>query len=483
MNFDKYRNKKIGIVGAGPGGLTSGMLLASKGFDVTIFEKADRVGGRNASFDLEGFKFDLGPTFLMLKPILDDVFRESGKDVNNYLTFYDLDPMYELVFKDKKVSISRNHDKTYEEIRKYFSGEEQGFIKLLEREKIRFEKAFNCLKKDYSSIWKLFNLDLIRFIPWLSFPKSMYEELGNYFKSDELKISFTFQSKYIGMSPWDCPAAYMIIPYIEHNFGIYHVKGGLSEISEAMKRVFLEYEGKLLLNTKVKKIQNSDVTLENGENIHFDKVIINADVGYAFKELLDYNDLSHKKFSCSTFMLYLGLDKNPNTAHHTIFFSNDYHQFVDSIFHTKKLNYDISLYVRNASVIDPTLAPDGMYNVYILVPTPNNKANINWEKEANAYRYNVIKKFSEKVGFDVEKHIVTEKVITPQDWEQQYNVFLGATFNLAHTLDQMLYFRPHNKLNPYQYLVGGGTNPGSGLPTIYMSGRIASELITKEFTD
>jgi phytoene desaturase len=151
--------------------------------------------------------------------------------------------MYELVFKDKKVSISRNHDKTYEEIRKYFSGEEQGFIKLLEREKIRFEKAFNCLKKDYSSIWKLFNLDLIRFIPWLSFPKSMYEELGNYFKSDELKISFTFQSKYIGMSPWDCPAAYMIIPYIEHNFGIYHVKGGLSEISEAMKRVFL--------NTKV----------------------------------------------------------------------------------------------------------------------------------------------------------------------------------------------------------------------------------------
>lgn len=476
-------SKKIVIIGAGPGGLTAGMILAHHGFDVEIYEKNGYVGGRNGAIVADGFKFDIGPTFLMLKPVLDEMFNLAGENINNYLEFYELDPMYHLVFKSREIRISNNHNKTREEIKRVFPGEENGFDKLLDREKKRFEAAYPCLQKNYSKFYMLFNSDLIKFLPRLSFPNSMADELNRYFTSDDLKISFTFQSKYLGMSPWECPAAYMIIPYIEHNFGIQHVKGGLSEISEAMKKVFLKKGGKLHLNKEVVDIKKGRITLKDGENVLADEIIINADVGYAYKYLLKTRDLSKKDFSCSTFMLYLGIDRELDLEHHTIFFSDDYRKYVNDIFKEKRVNEDISFYIRNASKLDRTLAPEGCSNIYVLVPVSNNKSKIDWQKEKTAFRNLLLKKMSEKIGVDIEKHIVFEHIITPYDWENEYNVFLGATFNLAHKLNQMLYFRPHNELSEGIYLVGGGTHPGSGLATIYESSRITANIILKKYKD
>jgi phytoene desaturase len=474
------KNNKIIIVGAGPGGLTAGMLLSSKGYDVDIYEKEDKVGGRNGFIESNGFKFDIGPTFLMLKPVLDKIFKESNEDVNKHLTFYDLEPMYNLVFKNKSLKLSRNHKKTREEIKTNFPGEEKGFDLLLKREKKRFDVAYPCLEKDYSKFFNLFNKDLLKFIPKLSFPNSMHTELGKYFKNEDLKMAFTFQSKYLGMSPWNCPAAFMIIPYIEHNFGIYHVKGGLSEISQAMAKVIIKKGGKINLNTPVKKIERKKIILENNEIIKADKIIINADVGYAMKNLLKKKDMKKKDFSCSIFMMYLGISKKVNLDFHTIFFSDDYKKFIENIFTNMKLTDDFSMYIRNASILDKTIAPKNCSNLYVLIPVPNNKSKINWDKIKKEFRDKVIEKIKLKTKIDIKKYIMAEHIITPKDWEEKYNVFLGATFNLAHNLTQMLYFRPHNQLEKDLYLVGGGTHPGSGLPTIYQSGIIASELIQNE---
>jgi len=472
--------KKVAIVGAGPGGLTAGMILAHRGYDVSIYEIKNQVGGRNGTIKKNGFTFDIGPTFLMLKPVLDEMFQEINEDINNYLNFYDLDPMYHLVFKNKSIKISPNHQKTRDEIANKFPGNESGFDKLINREEKRFNVAFPCLKKDYSKFIQLFNKDLFKFLPKLSFPNSMHDELGKYFKDEDLKMAFTFQSKYLGMSPWDCPAAYMIIPYIEHNFGIQHVRGGLSEISEAMNKAFQKKGGKLFLNHEVSDIKKNSITLKNGKQIEADYVINNADAGYALKNLMNHQDLSKKDFSCSTFMLYLGLDIELELEHHTVFFSDDYKSFVDSIFHGKKLNPDISFYVRNASPIDKTLAPEGCSNIYILLPVPNNKSKIDWDIEGPKIRKLLLNKLEEKIGKKIQQHIQTEISINPKEWEEKYNVFLGATFNLGHKLSQMLYFRPHNLLKNGVYLVGGGTNPGSGLATIYESGRIAADIICKK---
>jgi phytoene desaturase len=471
------KGKKVIIVGAGPGGLTAGMILANRGYRVEILEKEARVGGRNGYLEIGGFKFDIGPTFLMLKPILEEVFALAGEQVTDHLKFYELDPMYKLVFKNKSIAMSPDHAKTRADIKKNFPGQELGFDRLLTREKDRFEATYPCLKKDYSHWYKLFNKDLMRFIPKMSFPNSMHTELGKYFSDEDLKMAFTFQSKYLGMSPWQCPAAYMIIPYIEHHYGIQHVEGGLSQISEAMAEVIRQKGGVIKTSTTVAKVEGQVVTLANGKQLKADKVVMNADVGYAYKNLLNKGDMSKKDFSCSTFMLYLGVDQELDWEHHTIYFSDDYKKFVDSVFISKELDDDFSMYIRSASRLDKTLAPKGCSNIYVLVPMPNNKSGLNWDDLKQEFRDKVIAKIKKRTGFDIESHIVVEQVITPLDWERDYNVFLGATFNLAHRLNQMLYFRPHNQIGPDTFLVGGGTHPGSGLPTIYESGRIAADLI------
>lgn len=490
-------DKKVIIIGAGPGGLTAGMILAHEGFDVTIFEKEDKVGGRNAYIEQGGYKFDIGPTFLMMKFVLDEIFQKTGRKSQDYLNFTKLEPMYDLYFVDKKISIYSDDQKMKDEIKRVFPGEEAGLDKFYPKEKKKYEKTYPCLTMDYSTLGKMIGKNLLNAIPYLTLGKSVFQVIGRYFKTDDLKLCFNFQTKYLGMSPWQCPGAFTIIPYVEHAFGIYHVAGGLSEISQAMAQVINEEGGKIELKQKVKKIivENKaakGVELETGEKFYADSVIINADFAHAMANLFDQKSLkkykkeklAKKKFSCSTFMLYLGIDKiYPDLEHHSIFFSKDYKTYVNKIFNEKTISDDISFYIRNSSINDKQVAPNGGSNIYVLVPVPNNKGNINWEKEKNNFRDKVIKIIIERTQMkDLESHIKEELIITPKDWEEEYNVFLGATFNLAHNLMQMLYFRPRNRFEEIKncYLVGGGTHPGSGLPTIYESGRISADLIVKD---
>jgi len=489
------KDRHIAVIGAGPGGLTSAMILARHGYRVSVYEAKPRVGGRNARLSLGPYHFDTGPTFLMMPPILREMFEMAGKKQEDYLDSKPLDPMYQLSFHDLDIFPSSDHGKMRAEIQRLFPGNEAGFGRFLKKEGRRFRLMDPCLRKPYSTLGSLFYKDFIKALPFLSVGKSMYRMLGHYFNEEKLKISFTFQAKYLGMSPWECPAAFTMIPYIEHEYGIDHVTGGLSEISEAMARVVREHGGELFLDTPVKQILTRDrratgLLLENGETIDTDSVVINADFGYAMENLFapgvirKYRPekLQKKLFSCSILMFYLGVDKLYPDTHHNIIITRDYRKNIHEIV-SGVLSDEVSIYVRNASINDPTLAPDGHSAVYVLVPVPNNRSGIAWDRErVDIYREKVLKIIESRTGMkDIRNHIVREKVITPQGWEQDYNVYLGATFNLGHSINQMLYFRPHNQFEEVQdvYLVGGGTHPGSGLPTIYESGRISADLIMK----
>lgn len=488
--------KKIIIIGAGPGGLTAGMILSHRGFEVTIYEKDKKVGGRNQAIELDGFKFDTGPTFLMMKFLLDEVFKESGRDIDDYLRTAPLDPMYRLQFEDKKIDLFWDKQRLKKELKEKIDMPESVYDHFLKKEGQRFKHMYPCLQKSYHRLTNYLDVDLLRAIPYVSFGKSMFDELGNYVPKEEDRMAFSFQSKYLGMSPWECPAAFMIIPFVEHQFGIYHVEGGLSEISEAMSKVIEENGGKIHLKTPVKHLLFEDkkvigIELENGEIDHADETIINADFAYAMEKLTNgkakkYSPekLKKKKYSCSTFMLYLGLDKVYDLEHHTILFSKDYKDYVTKIFKDFELTEDLSIYVRNASINDPTLAPEGKSALYILVPAPNNKSGLDWDNIKDEWRDRVLDIMEDRLKMKgLRESIEVEKIITPKDWEVNYNVYLGATFNLAHSLDQMLYLRPRNKFEAFGncYLVGGGTHPGSGLPTIYESARISSNLISDKY--
>lgn len=302
------------------------------------------------------------------------------------------------------------------------------------------------------------------------------------------------------MSPWESPGAFSILSYIEHAYGVYHVKGGLNSLTAAMAKAAREEGAVIHTNNGVKELlitQDKRVyglLLEDGRKVMADEVIINADFGHAMTTLVKPNvfkkyskeKLEKKPFSCSTFMLYLGIDKQFDLPHHTIWFAKDYRKNVEEITKTKVLSEDPSIYIQNAVVTDSTVAPKGKSTLYVLVPVPNNTSEIDWQTVAKPFRDMIIQMLNEKLGIhNLEEHIEVEKIITPHDWESEIGVYKGATFNLGHQLHQMLAFRPRNKFEELEhcYLVGGGTHPGSGLPIILESARITANSILDDYNE
>lgn len=486
--------KKVAIIGAGPGGLTSGMLLAHRGYDVTIVEKASVVGGRNAAIKAGEYTFDTGPTFLHQKFTLDEVFAEVGRKPEDYMEFVKLNPMTRLSWGDISLETSCDRETMAQNIEKVFPGESKNYTKFMDDHAEKLKAIFPSLQRPYHKLSNYLSPSLLKALPYVATRKSVMDVLGEYFDDDRLKLAFTFQAKYLGMSPWSCPALFSILSYIEYEHGIYHIQGGLSNISEGMAKVFAEEGGEIKLNAEVKEIQYTGkkaakLTLVSGEQIECDDLIVNADYAAARSSIFGKKNISaeklkKKKYSCSTFMLYLGLDKiYKDEPHHHILFADDYLQNLLDIQGEKIISEDMSVYVRNSSVTDERVAPDGHSQLYVLVPTINLRHDDPWEEQTAIYREKIIDMIVAKTGMkDLRDHIVEERIISPSDW-QASNIFMGATFNLAHTLDQMLYLRPQNKLKGFEniYLVGGGTHPGSGLPTIYESARISANLICESY--
>jgi phytoene desaturase len=232
------------------------------------------------------------------------------------------------------------------------------------------------------------------------------------------------------------------------------------------------------------------VELDTGERLPTDAVVVNADATQALLGLLDddvsvrfrRDHLRHLDESCSTWMLYLGLDRLVPLHHHTFFFADDYRSEMDRVFHQGTLDDDLSLYVCNPSVTDPTMAPAGCSSLYVLALVPNTRSSIDWKQEAATMRDRVLRMLTKRSGFDVTPHVQAEAMLTPTDWEDGYNVSHGAVFGPTHNIGQLLAFRMPNRLpSPHNvYLAGGGTNPGSGLPTILESGRIVTRLLCEE---
>jgi len=486
------REKRVVIIGAGPGGLTAGMILARRGFDVTILEKQDRVGGRNGEMKLGKFSFDIGPTFLHQKFTLDEVFEEAGRKSDDYLDLVLLDPMTRLSWGGgASLDTSSDMERMLGNVERAFPGHAEGYRRFMVDHEKKLKLIFPCLQRPYHELRSFVSTDLMKAVPYVATGKSVVDVLENYFSDDRLKLAFSFQAKYLGMSPWRCPALFSILSFIEYRYGIYHVQGGLCRISAAMAKVFGEHGGKLRLGTSVKEVRLNGgvvtgIETTDGELVPCDDVVMNADYAHAVTRLLNgasrpVESMNRKKFSCSTFMLYLGLDKiYRDEPHHHVLFADDYHRNVEDIQGEREVSDDMSIYVRNSCVTDPLVAPEGQSGIYVLVPTINTRHGYDWEANKEAYRDRVLDRIEARTGMkDLRSHIIEERILTPEDWREELDVFMGATFNLAHTLDQMLYLRPHNRMKGYEnlYLVGGGTHPGSGLPTIYESGRISANLL------
>jgi phytoene desaturase len=262
-----------------------------------------------------------------------------------------------------------------------------------------------------------------------------------------------------------------------------------------MARVAKELGVEILLDEPVER-----VIVENGKAIGVktanytlpaDAVVVNADFAGAMQRMVPDRQrkkwtnetLAKKKYSCSTFMMYLGIDgRFDDVSHHTIYLAGNYKQNLQDIEELHRLSENPSFYVQNASVTDPTLAPAGKSTLYVLLPVTHESPNVDWAKETPRFRSLALRQL-EKIGItDIERRIRTERIMTPAGWSEEFGLYKGATFSMAHSLDQMLHLRPHNRFEDIDqmYLVGGGTHPGSGLPVIFESARITSRLLLED---
>jgi len=489
--------RRVIVVGAGPGGLASAMLCRNAGLDVTVVERMDRVGGRCATLDIDGFKFDTGPTFFLHPQILDEIFASCGYDLWSELQLTQLDPMYRIVFGGGgALDCTANVEQMKQQIAALSPADAEQFEPFIAYNKNKFEHLRPALERPWHGWADLLKPSTLKLLPHLKPHQSVTADVGSFFNDPRVRLAFTFQSLYLGMSPYNCPSLFSILAFLEYESGVWHPKGGCGAVSETMARIARQMGVDIRLNEPVEEIlfdgRRAVGVRTKAETLPADALVVNADFAQAMTQLVPnrlrrrWTDakLARKKFSCSTFMLYLGLNGvYEDLPHHSIYISADYDRNIADIVRRKVLSVDPSCYVQNASVTDPTLAPPGKSTLYVLLPVPHQTENVDWSEAAPRYRQVALDQLKRLGLHDIEDRIEVERVVTPDGWIRDFNIYKGATFNLSHGFGQLLHLRPQNRFEELDgvYIAGGGTHPGSGLPVIYEGARISTRLMFQDF--
>lgn len=485
---------RVAIVGAGPGGLAAALLLAREGVPVTVFEREPAVGGRTRTIQTpDGYKFDIGPTFFLYPRVLKDIFEACGERLEDHVELKQLDPQYHLIFEGGgEIRATPDLIRLEHEIARLAPDDARNVRRFLDDNRAKLEAFKPVLEQAFSSPADLVSPAMLAALPKLRPFSSVDGDLKRYFADPRVRLAFSFQTKYLGMSPFQCPSLFTILSFLEYEHGVFHPIGGCGAVSEAMAALARRMGVDIRLNTPVDRILyegGEAVGLEaGGERFAAGSIVVNGDFGHAIRRLVPqamrprWSDkkLSRAKISCSTFMLYLGIEGEVgDLSHHTILLSRNYERNIHEITNGI-LPEEPSVYVQHAGATDPSLAPKGHTSLYVLVPVPNLRCPVDWAREAPRYRRIVLDRLKLLGLGDIESRIRFERMVTPNGWQDDFAVFEGATFNLAHNLTQMLYFRPQNRFGRNVYLVGGGTHPGSGLPVIYEGARITTRLLLED---
>ncbi|GEK90971.1 phytoene desaturase family protein [Alkalibacterium kapii] len=493
-------SKTVSVIGAGVAGLASAIRLQNKGYKVTLYEKESLPGGKMNQIKKDGFTFDVGPSIVMMPDIFKEIFEIAGRDPDDYIPMTRLEPMYSAFFENERIDISSDLVKMIDHLEGISDEDASGFLAYLKDIYDRFiiaKKYF--IQRPFRHASDFYNPFMIHQAMKLKTFDSANHSIAKFVKDKRLQQILSFQTLYIGISPTNGPSLYTIIPMIEYLYGIWFIEGGMYTMARSMERLFKELGGKIEYNSPVDEIviENKKATgiKVNGEKILSDYVMCNADFPYAMKNLVKdekakgkYTDkkIDSMKYSCSCFVMYLGLNKKYNEVEnvHNFVFSQDLDQNLEDIFDGKLLDNG-SFYVYIASKMDETLAPENKDGLYILLPVSDlATANYKWtEKTKRYYRQQILSKLKTVEGFEtVEEDIISESYMTPVDFERDFNAYNGATFGLRPTLLQSNHFRPQAKAKHAEnlYFTGSSTHPGAGVPIVLTSAKIATEELMKD---
>jgi phytoene desaturase len=484
----KGPSQKVVVVGAGLAGLSAALRLAGAGRDVTVIERESVPGGRNGLLNKDGYAFDTGPTVLTMPSLIQDAFSAVGEDMKDWLELMPVSPLYRAFYADgSQIDVHADTAAMEQEIREKVSATEAaGYRDYVDFVTKLYKYEMNdFIDRNIDSPLNLLTPNLARLIAIGGF-RHLQPKVNQFLKDPRLQKVYSFQAMYAGVSPQQALAIYAVIAYMDSVNGVFFPKGGMHAVPRALAAAAAKHGVKFKYNTSVTSLekQGSRVTAaitDKGERFECDAIVMNPDLPVVWKDLLGKEPLSIKrlKYSPSCVTLLVGSSKHyDHIAHHNIHFGESWDGVFDELIKKKVLMTDPSVLVTVPSHDDKSLAPAGKESYYVLFPTPNLDANIDWTKEKSRYRDEMIRVLESRGYEGFGDAIETEHMTTPLDWQAQ-GMERGAPFASAHTFFQTGPFRPRNIAAGFDNVVfaGSGTQPGVGVPMVLISGRLAAERI------
>lgn len=492
------KTKSVIVIGAGVAGITAAIHLAKHGMHVTVVEKNARPGGRCDRFSRDGHHFDTGPTLFVMPLLYEAEFRTLGVSMRDVLDLQRVDPTYHLVFDDGSgLALTSNMQSMYDQLEEIQPGSFQGFRRYLEEGRQHYQLVLDQLvNRDYQKFSDVLRLENFSLLFQLKPLVNHYRNMSAYFDDPRLKAAFTFQDIYTGLSPFDAPATYSMMPYTELAHGVWYPKGGMYRIVETLMDLARQAGVEFVFDAVVEQIDTNSnhargIGLEDGTRFDADIVLANADLPYVYQHLLPKDRtakaIARKSFSDSAISFFWGVDKcYPDLAGHTLFLADDFRENFESNRNGRGLHTNPSLYIHAPARLDPSMAPAGQDTLTAIVPVGHIQENRkqDWMDLREEARGHVFRRLRSIGITDIESHIKFEQAYTPVSWAKQYNLTKGSTHGLSHRLTQMACFRPSNRHGRYKnlYFAGASTHPGTGIPTAMVSGRLVSERILEDLS-
>jgi phytoene desaturase len=490
------KTKSVIVIGAGIGGITAAIHLARHRLHVTIVEKNSQPGGRCNRFSRDGHHFDTGPTLFVMPRLYEAEFRALGASLHEQLELIPVDPTYNLVFDNgSQLALTSDMKSMQAQLEAFQPGSFEGFRHYLQEGEQHYQLVLDhIVNRNFRRVTDLIHIRNLPLVFRLKAFVNHYRNMSTYFDEPRLKSAFTFQDIYMGLSPFEAPATYSLMPYTELAHGVWYPKGGMYRVVETLTNLARHAGVEFIFNSAVERIDANatdarGVLLADGSRLDADVILANADLPYVYQNLLPQDGmvkaLAHKQFSCSVISFFWGTDKTYDAlGPHTLFLADDYRENFERINRDLSLPANPSLYIHAPARLDPSMAPFGQDTLTAIVPVGHlsEREDQNWGELRDEARRHVFRRLRTLGITDIESHIKFEETYTPLSWRKRYNLVKGSTHGLAHTLTQMAYFRPSNQHRRYRnlYFVGASTHPGTGMPTALVSGRLVSERIMDE---
>lgn len=475
------------VVGAGLGGLATAIRLLAAGRNVTVIERESVPGGRAGIWTAAGYQFDTGPTVLTMPGLIEDLFNLLGEQMADSLTLLPLDPLYRTYFPDgSQLDVHADPDAMAAEITSTIGAKEaDGYRRFVEFVRRLYDVEMSAfIDRNFDSPLDVMTGDLARLVAMGGF-RRLSTKVNTFFGDERTRRAFSFQSMYAGLAPQDALAIYAVIAYMDSVAGVYFPAGGIHSIPVQLAALAQRHGAQFRYKCTATEVvcrgpRALGVRTADGDFIEADVVVLNPDLPVAYRDLLDREPISVRRlqYSPSCALLLAGSSATyTKISHHNIHFGKSWRTTFRELIDEQVVMTDPSFFVTNPTRSDPSLAPPGRETYYVLFPTPNNRAAIDWNTFGPKYAEHMLATLERNGYRDFASSVDVRRLITPADW-QDLGMEAGAPFAASHSFGQTGPFRPRNTWGENVVFVGSGTTPGVGVPMVLLSGRLAAQRIT-----